>query len=240
MKKKLLALLLATAISASAVMPASAIVCASIQRTQTKTGATVPDDVDGAIWYWDAAKYVLDYNLMDLVNGNFVGSVAMTREEIAESIYRDMNARKTVQMTLPTNLTDVQGTADYTAVSLSHRDAVAYCYAAGIMTGDTQGYLHPQDNVSRQELAAILMRYGLILEYGSMTEADKTAADAYRDTADIADWARGGVSYCKMTDLMKGDDLDNFNPRNSISRAEFAQILYNLDNKIYAIWSRLV
>nr|AIA90155.1 CAZy families GH66 protein [uncultured Paenibacillus sp.] len=81
------------------------------------------------------------------------------------------------------------------------------------------------------------MRYGGVLEYDGGTISDNYTS--YADASSIATWARTGVSYCLLTDLMKGDANSKFNPAAHVTRAEFAQILLNLDNKIYAIWSRL-
>lgn len=238
MKKKLLAFLMTMVVGSSCLLSASAINCVSIQRTSSVSNAVVPDDVEQGIWYWNAAKYVLDYNLMDLTNGCFLGDTKMTREQVAETLYRDYMLRHTTTTPVAKG-NNAQNAPDYTQVSMKHRDAISYCYSAGIMTGDANGALHPLSYVTRQELATLLMRYGLIIEYGSAADANSNAVDFYKDAENISSWARGAISYCKITDLCKGDDLGNFNPQSPISHAEFAQILLNLDNKIYAIWNRL-
>lgn len=236
MRKKALAMLISIAIVAGSMLPAMAITGTSIQRTHSPNDVAVPDDVPTSSWYWDAAKYVLDFGLMSTVNGAFAGGTAMTREQIAQALYHDAVARS---MHIPDGTAELKGASDYASISASCKAGLAYCVATNVILGDSKHALHPKNLVTRQELATILMRYGLVIGYGTQADATSNIVDSYQDVAGIANWARGGVSYCSITDLVKGDEAGNFNPKSNISRAQFAQILLNLESKINAIWSRL-
>ncbi len=236
MKKRFLALLMGIVIGSISILPAMAITGTSIQRTNTSANATMPEDVPNGVWYWDAAKYVLDYGLMSDVNGNFSANTALTREKIAKTLYLDATARS---MPIPDGTAELQTMSDYSAISADCLPGLSYCVAADIFLGDNNHALSPQNLVTRQELATIMMRYCLIIGYGDTTYSSSSIVESYNDVANISTWAYNGISFCSMADLIKGDDLGNFNPQDNITRAQFAQILLNLDNKVYAIWNRL-
>lgn len=53
----------------------------------------------------------------------------------------------------------------------------------------------------------------------------KTTAKVFKDSAKIASWAKKDVDKVSAAGIMLGDDNGNFNPTNSVTRAEMATIL---------------
>ena len=48
------------------------------------------------------------------------------------------------------------------------------------------------------------------------------------DFTDVPDnWVRPAIEYCLEKGLMKGEGEDKFNPGGTVTRAQFAQVLYN-------------
>lgn len=57
----------------------------------------------------------------------------------------------------------------------------------------------------------------------------KNFDNQYKDAKSIPSWATDAVKYVTEKGYMQGDDLGNFNPNQSITRAELAVVLQRLD-----------
>lgn len=79
--------------------------------------------------------------------------------------------------------------------------------------------------LTREEVAIIL--YDLLNQYGYQAKSSN-AASIYKDLNDIHDVK--SVSYCTDLGLFKGDNLNNFNPSQKITRAELVAVLIRFDN----------
>jgi hypothetical protein len=100
-------------------------------------------------------------------------------------------------------------------------------WAAGnrIIEGYGGGIFGPKDNVTRQDLIVLLIRYTdfagkslpLIREY-----------EEFRDAAGIAEYARDAVVYGYTAGIINGRDSGLFDPTGNSTRAEFAAMLRRL------------
>lgn len=75
----------------------------------------------------------------------------------------------------------------------------------------------PMENITRQQLAAMLYRYA-----GSPAATGGTAA--FADSAKIADWAQSAMDWAVKTGILRGTD-GNLNPEGQATRAEVAAML---------------
>ncbi|GBF72299.1 hypothetical protein PA598K_00539 [Paenibacillus sp. 598K] len=114
------------------------------------------------------------------------------------------------------------GDATFTDVATDawYAEPIAAVTAAGILTGRGDGRFAPQERITRAEMAAIIAR-ALQLE---------TAPDSagYTDASDIPAWAQSYVAAATASGLMQGRADGSFAPRAYASRAEAAQLIYNL------------
>ncbi len=104
---------------------------------------------------------------------------------------------------------------------------VNWAVAEGITVGTSNGYFQPNRKISREEMATILSRY---LEK-TKENYHKGEIATYKDQEKISSWAKKSVDYLTQVGLVKGRENQEFAPKEHLTRAEAAQILYLLDEK---------
>ena len=166
-------------------------------------------DVDADDWFAESAVYVRDHGIMNGTSATtFDPNGTTSRGQITAILYR---AAGSPAVSGGTAYSDVAETAYYAA-------AVRWASASGVVTGYADGTFHPNDPITRQQLAAILWRYAGSPAAESGTDfADEAAIAAYAVTA--VDWARD-------TGVITGRDGNRFDPSGRATRAQAAVILH--------------
>ncbi|WP_143614579.1 S-layer homology domain-containing protein, partial [Urinicoccus timonensis] len=59
---------------------------------------------------------------------------------------------------------------------------------------------------------------------------DKNQAQTYKDQEQISPWAKEAVRKMTEAGIFKGQDKGNFAPNKTLTRAEFAQVIYTMNN----------
>ncbi len=236
MQKTTFAAILAVFTLCSACVHSQAADVENDSETTKETDVVCIDDCAPEDWYASAVRYSVGRDLMDCsstLTGEtiFRPDVAIKREEVADTIYR------TVKM-VSTGLAEKYGgneadkLDDFQRTDARMRDGVRFCFDSGIMNGDADGLLHPLDSVKREEYAAVLARFITLLVENDLindvVEADGMAVQEYTDAEQISDWAKEPVGICLKNGLMKGRTDGSFDPKGTVSRAQMAQVLYNL------------
>lgn len=90
---------------------------------------------------------------------------------------------------------------------------VAAAKAAGYIGGYTDGTFRPDQTITRQEVASILVR---LLKLEQTTQG----LDKFADAGQFQDWARASIGAVAKAELMRGFTDNTFKPLNSITRAE--------------------
>ena len=113
-------------------------------------------DVASNAWYADAIAWAARNNI---VNGTsaatFDPNAPVTREQFATMLYRYARYRG-----FNTSLTaNILSYYDVNQVSEYAFEALQWACAEGIVNGTSTGYLTPQGNATRAQLAAMLMRF---------------------------------------------------------------------------------
>ena len=112
-------------------------------------------DISNGQWYTDAVAWAAKNEIVNGVgNGKFAPNNNISREQIASILYRyaqqlGLNTSKSTKLT---NFPDGSSVSSYA------KDAVSWAVAEGLITG-SNGKLLPQDNATRAQVAAILMRF---------------------------------------------------------------------------------
>ncbi|MBR3870436.1 MAG: S-layer homology domain-containing protein, partial [Clostridia bacterium] len=107
-------------------------------------------------------------------------------------------------------------------------DYVAWAAENGIVTGVGEGKFAPNDNVTREQIAAILMRYAATK--GIETSADSTEKyDSMKDTANVSGYAVDALKWATANGIINGAE-GNINPKGNATRAEVAQMIMNFCN----------
>ncbi len=85
----------------------------------------------------------------------------------------------------------------------------------------------PNDNITREEVAKIMVNTVGLKEKISVPDEFNLS---FSDTSDISDWAKEYVRGCAYLKLVVGDENGKFNPKNSLTRAETAMIIFRYLN----------
>ncbi|MFP4456645.1 MAG: S-layer homology domain-containing protein [Clostridia bacterium] len=106
------------------------------------------------------------------------------------------------------------------------RNHLAGAYNAGIINGTSATTFHPQNNITRQEAAAIVVNAARFLGY---KDADGSViATRYQDHAQIAPWAVRSVATVHRDRLAAGMYTGSFMPKENVTRDETAVFIYNM------------
>ncbi len=182
--------------------------------TISVTTADQFSDVNTGDWYYNNVMRAVELGILSgYTDGTFKPMNNITRRDFAIMLAQSLGHDNDEKATSP--FKDVADT-DYGVSS------IAYLYENEITVGDSNGNFNPDANITRQEAAIMLVK---------AFEATGTSSDLYADDAQIASWAKSFVYTAKAAGLMKGDDHNEFNPTDRLTRAEAASAMVNaVDN----------
>lgn len=93
-----------------------------------------------------------------------------------------------------------------------------------IVNGYNNGLFMPHNNITREESLVIIHN---LSKEGYIVLPDKTPKHI-NDLDKASVWTLPSINYCLDKGVVKGDNKGKLNPKNYITRAEFATIIYNL------------
>ena len=99
-----------------------------------------------------------------------------------------------------------------------------------LVKGKEDGLVKPDDKLTREEMSVILAKYINMSADKDLLKNVK-AEVKFADEKTISDWAKDSVALLSNMKLLKGKDNNSFAPKDNLTRAEVAQIIYNLNNK---------
>ncbi|WP_339319642.1 S-layer homology domain-containing protein [Paenibacillus sp. FSL R10-2734] len=109
-----------------------------------------------------------------------------------------------------------------------YEEAVKRAYAAGIVTGISADKFQPEKEITREEMAVMLVRakaHGLGVKPDTL-KAGKLPV--YTDDSSISEWARTSLAVAVESKLMKGRSAKLLAPKGNTTRAESAVVLKRL------------
>jgi len=81
-----------------------------------------------------------------------------------------------------------------------------------------------KDSLTREEMATILANY--YKKFANVNFEDKNDL-TFKDSLDISDWAKESVSVLVEKGILKGKDDNKFDPKETLTRGEAAQVIHN-------------
>ncbi|MBQ3593615.1 MAG: S-layer homology domain-containing protein, partial [Clostridia bacterium] len=176
-------------------------------------------DVAETDWFNKAVNYVADNNYFQGVSENeFDPYGKMTRAMLVTVIGRIAKA-------------DVsQAKSDFADVEdgVWYAGYVAWAAENGIVTGVGEGKFAPNDNITREQIAAILMRYAKYK--GIDVSVDSTEKyDSMKDTDKVSEYAVEALKWATANSVINGAK-GGINPKGNATRAEVAQMIMNFCN----------
>ena len=174
-------------------------------------------DVDASSWSYPGIRYCVENGLMSGIgNGLFAPQMTTTRAQMVQILY-NLAGDPEVSGTTPfTDLTD-----DW------YQDAVLWGYQTGVVAGTSATTFSPNDPVTREQAAVLLMGYA-----EKIAQVDLSGAQAdlsrFPDGDQVSDWARTQMSAAVALGLINGvpiDGRDYLCPQDSATREQVATIL---------------
>ena len=168
-------------------------------------------------WAASHAQYLLDKGIFSAAQ-QFNPETRVSNEMAATMLsrYLGVDVSKYAGITLP--YADAHKIADW---ALPHVKAM---YALGIMKGTTDGMgrsvLLPQNNCTRAQIMTILGR--------TLTRGYSYSPCTFADAASIPDWARDHIDLLTSLGIITGGDGGKVDPLGTITRAQFAALLYRM------------
>ena len=204
--KRILAMLLAVASCLSLAVSASA--------ASTARKATDFKDFDRNAWYADAVSAAVDNGLLYGKSSTIIDPNGdMTRAEMAAIINRSFGCYAKA---------DISKYKDVSKDKWYFED-VAMAVQMGTYNGRSNTAMAPDAPITRQEAMTVVAR-ALELDYDSYS---KTDLSAFSDRSEISNWALPYVRAMVGADYIHGRGKV-LAPLDNITRAEFAQIFYNI------------
>ena len=205
--KRILAMLLAVASCLSLAVSASAAGTTTRKATDFK-------DYDAKAWYAEAVSSAVDNGLLYGKSSTIIDPNGdMTRAEMAAIINRSFGCYKA---------TDISQYKDVSKSKWYYKD-VALAVQMGTYNGRSSSTMAPDAPISRQEAMTVVAR-AMELDYDSYS---KTELTQFSDAGKVSNWALPYVRAMVGADYIHGRGKV-LAPLDNITRAEFAQIFYNI------------
>ena len=184
------------------------------KRNESET--VIFSDIKKTDWFYDYVMSAYESGLMRGISENtFDPRGKLTRAMFITVMHRLSDLPKPEKQA---GFTDVDASSWYA-------DAVAWGYENGIIKGISETQFAPNNNITREQIAAILYRYAKYKGIDVENIAKETEMSVYPDSSQVSDWAADAMCYCIASKVINGDGNGNILPKNYASRAEMATII---------------
>ncbi len=180
-------------------------------------------DVSEKDWYYNDVKNICTLGLMKGMSDNeFLPGAKLSRAMFVTMLYRLENEPEAKTAVF----TDVDENAWYAK-------AASWASENGIVSGITDDTFAPDEDITREQMAAIIYRYakykGLDLSVG-----ENTNILSYEDYNDIFEYALSAICYVSGSGIMLGKTDKTINPKDTATRAEAAAVTVRFVNLLTA------
>ena len=141
--------------------------------------------------------------------------VPVTRLEFVERLY-DAVGRPSAYLDLKQTFSDIGG----------ENPAAAWAVQAGIVQGNGKGQFNPDDRISREQAAIMLLRFDLARNMGP--SGAWAVAVPYADATEISAWASEAVMWNVIRSYLPDDGNGNFRPQAALTTLELEGALERL------------
>lgn len=188
--------------------------------TAFAAGADKFGDIPAKAWYHDDVNYVVDHGYFNGMSENaFSPDANMTRAMFVTVLAR-LDGASVGDNVSPFN--DVAAGAWYAG-------EVKWASENGIVNGVGDNKFAPDHSVSRQEMAALMMRYiAYYTAKNKVTFKATGSSAAFTDADSVADYAKEAVTLCRSYGLINGNGDGTFGPTALSTRAQVAAVIHRL------------
>ena len=161
-------------------------------------------------WSSGALEKAVDHGLLNGSNGKIDGQGLLTRAQMAAIVSRAFGATKSASLK---DYRDMLPDAWY------YNDMGRAVQMKAFQGAD--GLLHPDDPITREEAFVVLARAF------ALTDGRSASLSGFSDNGAVSSWASGSLSALVENGYVNGAN-GRLNPKNNITRAEFAKIITDM------------
>ena len=170
-------------------------------------------DVAVGSWFYDDIAYVYQNDIMDGVSGTtFAPDNTTSRGMMATVLYRLSQDQAPVFEEI---FTDVHANQWFA-------NGIIWAYQKNVVNGYDDGNFGPDDDVTREQFAAMLYRYAQSRQYDTSASAD---LGRFGDAGQVSDYARNAMAWAVAEGYINGLPGDILSPKGTATRAQCATIL---------------
>ena len=166
-------------------------------------------DIAPDAWYKDAVQYAYDNGLMTGISANEFAPEATTTRAMIVSILARLE-----------NVTSAESAGFNDVNDEWYATAVNWAASVGVVNGYEDNTFRPNQPITREQLAAILMNYAAYKGQDVSNRADFTS---YIDQPSV--WATETMQWAVAEGLISGVTADQLQPQGNATRAQVAAIL---------------
>lgn len=170
------------------------------------------DDVDRDDWFYEPVCYVYARGIMTgTAETAFSPELATTRGMIVAMLHRLEGSPS------------VAGALSYEDVEAGdwYAEAVRWASSEGIVAGYSAAAFGPNDAITREQLAAMLMKYSA---WKGEDVSARSALNVFQDADAVSDWAQEAVSWACAEGLLAGMGDGTLAPQEKATRAQVAAV----------------
>lgn len=207
MRKRIICALMMIAVLLSAVVPAYA-------------ASSLPfDDVSESDWYFHCVNYIYENSIMAGVSKTeFSPDTSATRAMVVMVLYNIEGAPAAEK----SSFSDVAAGSWYS-------QSVGWAENAGIVSGVGGGKFAPDSNVTREQLAVMLMHY---VKYKGGAPTSRSNLNMFSDKGAVSPYAANAVMWAVSTGIISGRSSTMIAPGGQATRAELAAMLMKLKENV--------
>ena len=173
-------------------------------------------DVKADAWYYEAVQYVYEKELFaGVTTTTFEPNAPMTRAMLVSVLWR-LEGRPEASGVNP--FSDVQDGKWYTS-------GVLWAASKEIVSGFPNGTFAPDDSITREQMASLIMRYAT---YKGIELAPGASLASFADAGKVQHWSEKAVAWAVAAGIISGNkqgDVYTLAPQASATRAQVASIL---------------
>lgn len=158
----------------------------------------------------------------NIINGKsenyFEPNATMTRAEFATIVVKALS----LPMKKADSFSDVKENDWY-------YDFVNTAYAYGIVSGVSENEFKPMATITREEASVMVTRAAKLCGNNTAMEenAVRDVLAGFTDYIKASDWSRSSLAFC-FDNAILSDEVIEIKPKEAVTRAEIAQMLYNM------------
>ena len=183
-------------------------------------------DVKVTDWYAEPLSYA---KVNELVNGYygtqlFGPAAQITRADVVCILFNVAGGTDAFEGS-STDL--IQWASKFTDVDASqyYAQAIGWAAKSGVVNGYGDGTFAPEQNISREEFAAMLANYAKALRNYDAVEDVEGVLGTFSDGNEVSDWAKAEVAWAAQNKVMGNGGY--LAPKDQITRAEAAAMTVN-------------